>query len=156
MNIATFAAGCFWGVQSSFDKVPGVLKTTVGYTGGNLENPTYQQVCMGNTGHAEAIEIEFDPAVVSYEQLLRHFWSQHNPTTPNRQGPDVGAQYRSAVFVHNLEQAQIAEKLKNELDAQQFFKAPIVTQIATAGIFYRAEEYHQHYYLKRGEDSCST
>lgn len=153
-TIATFAAGCFWGVEAKFRQLPGVKNTRVGYTGGQTADPDYQQVCTGNTGHAEAIEVEFDPAVISYGQLLDFFWQIHNPTTPNRQGPDVGTQYRSAVFYHDAEQQQQAENRKQELNASGVFSQPIVTEITAASTFYPAEEYHQCYLEKRGQGSC--
>lgn len=153
-TIATFAAGCFWGVEAKFRQLPGVKNTRVGYTGGQTADPDYQQVCTGNTGHAEAIEVEFDPAVISYGQLLDFFWQIHNPTTPNRQGPDVGTQYRSAVFYHDAEQQQQAENRKQELNASGIFSQPIVTEITAASTFYPAEEYHQCYLEKRGQGSC--
>lgn len=153
-TIATFAAGCFWGVEAKFRQLPGVKNTRVGYTGGHTENPDYKLVCTGETGHAEAIEVEFDPAVISFGQLLDFFWQIHNPTTPNRQGPDVGTQYRSAVFYHDAEQQQQAENRKQELNANGVFSQPIVTEITAASEFYPAEEYHQCYLEKRGQGSC--
>lgn len=153
-TIATFAAGCFWGVEAKFRQLPGVKNTRVGYTGGHTENPDYKLVCTGETGHAEAIEVEFDPAVISYGQLLDFFWQIHNPTTPNRQGPDVGTQYRSAVFYHDAEQKKQAENRKQELNAGGVFSQPIVTEITAASTFYPAEEYHQCYLEKRGQGSC--
>lgn len=153
-TIATFAAGCFWGVEAKFRQLPGVKNTRVGYTGGHTENPDYKLVCTGETGHAEAIEVEFDPAVISFGQLLDFFWQIHNPTTPNRQGPDVGTQYRSAVFYHDAEQREQAENRKQELNANGVFSQPIVTEITAASEFYPAEEYHQCYLEKRGQGSC--
>lgn len=149
---AAFAAGCFWGVQAAFSKIDGVVSTTAGYTGGHLENPTYRQVCSDKTGHAEAVQITYDPTVVSYEKLLDVFWKIHDPTTPNRQGPDVGSQYRSAVFYRNPEQLGAAEKSKQHLQAN--LAKPIVTEIVPASAFYKAEEYHQDYLKKRGLNSC--
>ena len=146
---ATFAAGCFWGVEESFRRIPGVVSTRVGYTGGWVENPTYQQVCTGETGHAEAVEGTFDPERVSYQQLLEHFWEMHDPTTPNRQGWDVGTQYRSAIFVHSEEQRRLAEASRKELEESGRYGAPIVTEIVDAKEFWPAEEYHQRYYEKR-------
>jgi len=140
---ATFAAGCFWGVQAEFDATKGVLKTTAGYTGGHVKNPTYEQVCAHNTGHAEAVEVEFDPAVVSYQQLLDLFWTIHDPRQKNRQGPDVGDNYRSAIFTHSPEQKAAAEASRDQQNAQG--KGPIATEIVSAGEFYPAEAYHQHY-----------
>jgi peptide-methionine (S)-S-oxide reductase len=151
---ATFGAGCFWGVEATFRKIPGVLSTAVGYIGGTLENPTYEDVCTDTTGHAEAVEVEFDPAVVSYDALLDVFWNNHDPTTLNRQGPDVGTQYRSAIFYHTPEQKAAAEASKERLDKSGKFPRPIVTEIAPATTFYRAEEYHQRYLEKRGLASC--
>lgn len=153
-TIATFAAGCFWGVEAKFRQLPGVKNTRVGYTGGHTANPDYKLVCTGETGHAEAIEVEFDPAVISFGQLLDFFWQIHNPTTPNRQGPDVGTQYRSAVFYHDTEQREQAENRKQELNAGGVFSHPIVTEITAASEFYPAEEYHQCYLEKRGQGSC--
>lgn len=152
--IATFAAGCFWGVEAKFRQLPGVIQTRVGYTGGEVADPTYKMVCRGDTGHAEAIEIEFDPATISYVELLDFFWQIHNPTTLNRQGPDVGTQYRSAVFYHDAEQQQQAENRKNELNASSYSSQPIVTEITAASVFYPAEEYHQCYLEKQGQGSC--
>jgi peptide-methionine (S)-S-oxide reductase len=154
MEKATFAAGCFWGVQAEFDQVKGVVSTLVGYTGGKYPNPTYPIVCTGATGHAEAIEINFDPALVSYEQLLEKFWEVHDPTTLNRQGPDIGTQYRSAIFFHTPDQEALAKASKQALAQSGRFERPVVTQIAPAGEFYKAEEYHQHYLAKRGAASC--
>lgn len=152
MTTATFAAGCFWGVETAFRQVPGVTGTTVGYSGGHTENPTYQDVCTDTTGHAEVVRVEFDPSQVSYEQLLDVFWKAHNPTTLNRQGPDVGSQYRSAIFFHSPEQEQQARASLEQ--AQSRFDRPIVTEITAAGSFYRAEEYHQQYLEKRGMGTC--
>ncbi|PTX49623.1 peptide-methionine (S)-S-oxide reductase [Melghirimyces profundicolus] len=154
MARATFGAGCFWGVEELFRKVDGVTSTAVGYMGGTKENPTYEEVCTNRTGHAEVVDLEYDPSVVSYEELLQIFWDNHNPTTLNRQGPDIGSQYRSVIFYHTPEQKEIAEKSKKELEASGKWKDPIVTQIEPAGPFYRAEEYHQRYLQKRGQSSC--
>lgn len=154
MAIATFGAGCFWGVEETFRKVPGVKDTAVGYMGGTTENPTYEDVCTDKTGHAEVVQVEYDPAEVSYEQLLDIFWNSHNPTTLNRQGPDVGTQYRSAIFYHTEEQKEQAEASKEKMDRSGRWKDPIVTEISPAATFYRAEEYHQRYLQKRGLDSC--
>ena len=146
MEKATFGAGCFWGVEETFRKVEGVAEVTVGYSGGYTENPTYKDVCSGTTGHAEVVEVEYDSSKVSYEELLEVFWENHDPTTPNRQGPDVGTQYRSAIFFHTPEQETTARASKEK--AQARFKAPIVTEITPASEFYRAEEYHQRYFEK--------
>ncbi len=151
---ATFAAGCFWGVEAAFAKVPGVVSTQVGYTGGHTENPTYKRVCTDKTGHAEAVEVTYDPAKVSYEQLLVVFWSIHDPTTLNRQGPDVGTQYRSAVLYHNEQQRDTAIASREKLEQSGKFRRPIVTEVAPASRFYRAEEYHQRYFEKHGLPSC--
>lgn len=146
MEKATFAAGCFWGVQKKFDQVEGVVSTRVGYTGGTKENPKYKEVCTGTTGHAEAIEITFDPQIISYEQLLAVFWEIHDPTTSNRQGPDVGSQYRSAIFYHSPEQEKLAKASKEK--ASEKYGKPIVTEITEATTFYEAEKYHQKYLNK--------
>jgi len=143
---ATFAAGCFWGVETRFLELPGVINTVVGYTGGEIENPTYQMVCTDKTGHAEAVQVTFNPEIIDYEGLVRAFFHLHNPTTFNRQGPDFGSQYRSAIFYHNETQRLIAEKVKEELDHTGKFHHPIVTEIVSAGDFYEAEAYHQRYY----------
>jgi peptide methionine sulfoxide reductase msrA/msrB len=155
-QVATFAAGCFWGVEYAFRKIPGVLKTTVGYTGGTVKNPSYQEVCSHKTGHAEAVQIEFDPSKVSYEKLLENFWDIHDPTTMDRQGPDVGSNYRSAIFFNSPEQEKEALALKEKLGKGWKFKRPIVTQIVPASEFYKAEDYHQQYLEKRGmKPRCS-
>lgn len=154
MEKATFGAGCFWGVEAAFREIPGVVEAAVGYLGGILENPTYQDVCTDTTGHAEVVQVTYDPAHVSYDKLLDLFWSIHNPTTMNRQGPDVGSQYRSAIFYHSPEQKAAAEKSKAALEAAKRFARPIVTEITAASTFYRAEEYHQQYLAKRGLRSC--
>jgi len=147
---ATFAAGCFWCVEPSFSKIKGVTSTMVGYTGGRLENPTYEDVCTGQTGHAEAIQVEYDPSVVSYDEILEVFWSSHDPTTLNRQGPDVGEQYRSAIFFHSAEQEAAARASKERLQNSGMYEKNVVTQIVPASQFYKAEEYHQKYYAKCG------
>jgi len=147
-ELATFAAGCFWGVEAILSHVDGVLETTVGYTGGHVPNPTYRQVCTGQTGHAEAVQVVFDPTVISYEQLLDYFWRLHDPTTRNRQGPDVGSQYRSAIFYHHERQKEAAEKSKAELDRSGVFPHKVVTEIVPASTFYPAEEYHQQRMLR--------
>ena len=148
MQKATFAAGCFWGVEATFRKVDGVVETAVGYTGGTTSDPSYEEVCSGRTGHAEAVQVQFDPARVSYDQLLDVFWDLHDPTTPNRQGPDVGTQYRSAIFVHDAEQEAAATASKARLAQAGRYRRPIVTEIVPAGAFYRAEDYHQRYFEK--------
>ena len=150
MEKATFAAGCFWGVEAAFRQLPGVLEASVGYTGGHTESPNYQAVCRGDTGHAEAVELTFDPAVISYETLVEQFWQLHDPTTLNRQGPDIGTQYRSAIFTHGPEQAAAAEASKAALNASGRFRRPVVTEIVAAGPYHRAEDYHQRYFEKRG------
>lgn len=150
MEKATFAAGCFWGVEETFRQVEGVTSTRVGYSGGSVPDPTYEQVCTDRTGHAETVEVEFDPAQVSYNDLLRVFWELHDPTTRNRQGPDVGSQYRSAVFFRTPEQEASAREFKRELERSGRFRKPIVTEIVPASEFYPAEEYHQRYLAKRG------
>lgn len=150
MELATFGAGCFWGVESAFRQIPGVIDAKVGYAGGTLENPTYQQVCTDRTGHAEVTQVTFDPSVVSYETLLDAFWDMHDPTTPNRQGPDVGSQYRSVIFFHSPEQEATAKASIAKQTVSGRFKRPIVTQIAPAPTFYPAEEYHQRYFEKQG------
>ena len=147
---ATFGAGCFWHVEDLLNKTKGVKSTTVGYIGGKLQNPTYEEVCTDKTGHAEAVEVEYDPDEISFEDLLNVFWTNHNPTTLNRQGPDVGIQYRSAIFYHDETQKEIAEKSKRELDQTGKFDNPIVTEIVPAPTFYKAEEYHQKYFKKHG------
>jgi peptide-methionine (S)-S-oxide reductase len=149
---ATLGAGCFWGVEATFRRLAGVKDTQVGYTGGKLNNPTYKDVCTDKTGHAEVLEVTFDPAVISYRDILEVFWDNHNPTTLNRQGPDVGTQYRSAIFYHSPEQKIEAEKSRDA--AQARFPRPIVTEIVPATEFWRAEEYHQQYLEKRGLSQC--
>ncbi len=156
MEKATFAAGCFWGVEAAFRQVPGVTGTRVGYTGGTVADPTYELVCTGTTGHAEALEVTFDPERVSYDELLDLFWSKHNPTTRNRQGRDIGSQYRSAIFFHSPEQEAAAIASRDRLEAEGQFKNPIVTEIVPASPFYEAEDYHQQYLEKRGRASCTV
>lgn len=151
-EIAMFSAGCFWGVQYYFDQVPGVTRTLVGYTGGDTENPTYEQVCIGQTGHAEAIYIEFNPAIVSYETLVRHFFRMHNPTQLNRQGPDIGTQYRSAIFYSSNKQFKIASKIIKELAPK--YQKPIVTELSKAEVFWEAEDYHQKFTERTGQGMC--
>ncbi|HXG71934.1 MAG TPA: peptide-methionine (S)-S-oxide reductase MsrA [Gemmatimonadaceae bacterium] len=154
MELATFGAGCFWGVEVTFRNVKGVKEALVGYLGGTLPNPTYKDVCTGRTGHAEVVQVEFDPAQVTFERLLEVFWENHNPTTLNRQGPDVGTQYRSAIFYHTPEQKTVAEASKAKLDAAGKFPRPVVTEITPASQFYIAEDYHQRYLEKRGLAAC--
>lgn len=154
MATATFAAGCFWGVEAAFRQIPGVLSTAVGYSGGTLANPTYEDVCTDRTGHAEVVRVDYDPARVSYDRLLEVFWENHDPTTLNRQGPDVGTQYRSAIFFHDLEQEAAARASKAKLEASGRYRRPIVTEITPAPEFYPAEEYHQQYLEKRGLSTC--
>jgi peptide-methionine (S)-S-oxide reductase len=154
MEKATFGAGCFWGVEATFRSIPGVVSTLVGYCGGKTDNPTYQDVCTDTTGHAEVVEITFDPAQLPYEQLLETFWKLHDPTTPNRQGPDVGSQYRSVIFFHSPAQEAAARAAKERLDKSGKFRHPVVTQIVPAAPFYKAEDYHQRYLEKRGLASC--
>jgi peptide-methionine (S)-S-oxide reductase len=151
---ATFGAGCFWGTEVAFRKVPGVVDATAGYSGGTLVNPSYEDVCSDKTGHAEVVEVEYDPTRVSYDQLLNVFWESHDPTTRNRQGPDVGTQYRSAIFYHDDEQRDAALASKAALDSSGRFRNPIVTEITPASTFYPAEEYHQRYLEKHGLASC--
>jgi peptide-methionine (S)-S-oxide reductase len=152
---AMFGAGCFWGVEATFRNINGVRNAVVGYAGGKTENPTYEDVCSDETGHAEVVEVEFDPSVVSYNQLLQVFWANHDPTTLNRQGPDVGTQYRSAIFYYTPEQRAAAEQSKAAMNQSGKFKRPIVTQIEPAPKFYRGEEYHQRYLEKRGLAHCA-
>jgi peptide methionine sulfoxide reductase msrA/msrB len=153
-EMATFAAGCFWGVEEAFKQIEGVIETTVGYTGGSYPHPTYEQVCTGKTGHAEAVCIKFDPKIVSYEDLLSEFWRIHDPTTPNCQGPDVGTQYRSAIFYHNEAQKEAAERSREEFDRSRVYSNKAVTEIVPASTFYPAEDYHQDYFEKQGGGSC--
>ena len=156
MNQATFAAGCFWGVESAFRRVPGVVDVAVGYTGGTLENPSYHDVCTGRTGHAEAVLIQFDPSRVTFAQLLDVFWASHDPTQLNRQGPDVGTQYRSAIFYHDEAQKSEADASIARLNASGRFRRPIATQVVPAATWFRAEEYHQRYNEKHGRESCAV
>jgi len=153
-EVATFGAGCFWGVEAAFRKVPGVLDVAVGYSGGKTQSPTYREVCTDTTGHAEVVQVAFDPEKVSYDQLLNVFWTIHDPTQVNRQGPDFGKQYRTAIFFHSPEQEAAAKKAKQALEASRKFSRPIATEITAAGPFWRAEEYHQRYLEKRGVASC--
>jgi peptide-methionine (S)-S-oxide reductase len=154
LQLATFAAGCFWGVEESFSKIKGVKSTMVGYTGGRHTNPTYRDVCTDSTGHAEAIQLQYDPEEVTYEELLKVFWSTHNPTTKNRQGPDIGSQYRSVIFYHTPEQELSARSSIEELEKSGRFSNRIVTEIVPASTFYKAEQYHQKYYEKKGGGNC--
>jgi len=157
MEKATFGAGCFWGVEAIFRQIKGVTNTTVGYTGGFTENPTYEDVCADKTGHAEVVEVEYDPSQLSYKDLLEVFWQNHNPTTYNRQGPDIGAQYRSAIFFHNEHQKEEAQNFKALLQQSEKYRSqPIVTDILPIATFYKAEEYHQQYLEKRGMAACVT
>lgn len=153
---ATFGAGCFWGVEMSFRRLDGVTDAAVGYAGGHTENPTYTEVCGHGTGHAEVVEVEYDPAVISYEDLLDAFFAMHDPTQVDRQGPDIGDQYRSVIFFHSPEQRAAAEKAKAELDASGKFARPVATLIEPAPTFWRAEEYHQRYIEKRGGGGCAV
>jgi peptide-methionine (S)-S-oxide reductase len=154
MEKATFGAGCFWGVEAAFRQIQGVKATAVGYMGGRLNDPTYQDVCTDRTGHAEVVQVEYDPSEVSYEELLRVFWDNHDPTTLNRQGPDTGTQYRSVIFYHTPEQEAVAKASKDALAKSGRYKRPIVTEITAAPEFWRAEDYHQQYLEKRGLAHC--
>ena len=154
MEKATFGAGCFWGVEATFRQIPGVTATAVGYMGGTLQNPTYKDVCTDRTGHAEVVQVEYDPSKVTYDELLRVFWANHDPTQLNRQGPDTGTQYRTVIFFHNPEQEAAAKASREELQASGAYKRPVVTAIEPAAEFWRAEEYHQQYLEKRGLASC--
>ncbi len=151
---ASFASGCFWGVEATFRDLKGVVSTSVGYMGGSTEDPTYGDVCSGSTGHAETVQIIYDPTKISYEKLLETFWNKHDPTTKNRQGPDVGSQYRSIIFYHNEEQKKLAIESKKKLDESGKYNQPIVTEIIPAPKFYPAEDYHQQYLEKRGRKFC--
>ena len=151
---ATFGAGCFWGVEAAYRQIPGVISTAVGYLGGTLENPSYYDVCTGRTGHAEVVEVTYDPSRLTYDDLLTVFWENHDPTTLNRQGPDIGPQYRSAIFYHDDEQKKAAIRSKEERDRSGRYRRPIVTEITPATEFYIAEDYHQQYLEKRGLSSC--
>jgi peptide-methionine (S)-S-oxide reductase len=151
---ATFGAGCFWGVEAAYRQIPGVLSTSVGYLGGTMQNPTYRDVCTGRTGHAEVVQVTYDPSRVTYDDLLTVFWENHDPTTMNRQGPDVGTQYRSAIFYHDEAQKAAAESSKEERDRSGRYRRPIVTEITPATDYYEAEDYHQQYLEKRGLSSC--
>ena len=153
-EVATFGAGCFWGVEAAFRRTPGVIDAAVGYSGGDLEKPTYKDVCTDETGHAEVVQVTFDPQKLSYSQLLDVFWKIHDPTQVNRQGPDFGKQYRTAIFFHSPEQEEIARKSKQALESSGKFRHPIATEISPVKTFWRAEEYHQRYLEKRGAESC--
>jgi methionine-S-sulfoxide reductase len=154
MEVAIFGAGCFWGVQASFDQLDGVLETEVGYSGGHKKNPTYKEVCTDLTGHAEVVKVVFDPSEISYKQLVEHFFSIHDPTTLNRQGPDKGSQYRSSIFFKSTMQRQTAKEVMDNRDRSGHFDRPMVTEITEAGPFYKAEEYHQKYFEKNGYIGC--
>jgi peptide-methionine (S)-S-oxide reductase len=151
---ATFGAGCFWGVEAAFRQIKGVKATAVGFMGGTRDNPSYEDVCYRKTGHAEVVEVEYDPSLVSYDALLAVFWENHDPTTLNRQGPDIGDQYRSAIFVHTPAQRTAAEASKRQLETAGRYRRPIVTEITPAATFYKAEDYHQQYLEKRGLSTC--
>ena len=153
-EVATFGAGCFWGVEAAFRRTPGVIDAAVGYSGGDLEKPTYKDVCTDETGHAEVVEVTFDPQKLSYSQLLDVFWKMHDPTQVNRQGPDSGKQYRTVIFFHSRDQEEIARKSKQTLESSGKFRHPIATEISPVKTFWRAEEYHQRYLEKRGAESC--
>jgi len=155
MAVATFAAGCFWGVQAGFDRVRGVRSTEVGYTGGTTPRPTYRQVCLNMTGHAEAVRVEYDPDIVSYDALLGEFFALHDPTQRNRQGPDIGSQYRSAIFVHTPDQELVARAAIARREAEGRYKRPIVTEVVPAREWWPAEEYHQKYFAKHGRAGCA-
>lgn len=155
-DTATFAAGCFWCVEAVYQELKGVLSVTSGYTGGKIKNPTYREVCSGLTGHAEACQIVYDPAVISYDELLEAFWASHDPTTLNRQGADQGTQYRSAIFYHSEQQKKLAEAYKAKLNSEKAFDNPIVTEISPATTFYKAEDYHQNYYTENGDAPYCT
>ncbi len=154
MELATFGAGCFWGVEETFRRMPGVVETAVGYLGGTLENPSYKDVCTDTTGHAEVVQVTFDPEKISYDKLVNAFWQLHDPTQVNRQGPDYGSQYRTAIFTHSPEQAETARASKDRLQASGKFKRPIATEITPASTFWKAEDYHQQYLAKRGKSNC--
>jgi peptide-methionine (S)-S-oxide reductase len=154
IETATFGAGCFWGIEQAFRQIEGVVEAACGYMGGHTQHPTYEEVCGKGTGHAEVVQVRYDPHLVSYDQLLDAFWDMHDPTTPDRQGPDVGDQYRSAIFTHTSEQQEQAERSRHAADESGRFADPIVTQIVPASAFWRAEEYHQQYFARRGGGSC--
>ena len=154
-ELATFGAGCFWHVEETFRTLKGVTKTEAGYMGGAMQKQAYKAVCTDRAGHVEVVQLEFDPNLISYEKLLEKFWRIHDPTTPNRQGYDIGSQYNSVIFYHNAEQKKKAEKSKQDLDSKEIFGEPIVTEVRKAGTFWKAEDYHQKYLMKRGRDSCA-
>lgn len=154
MEVATFGAGCFWGIEEDFRILPGILTTRVGFMGGHVDKPSYERVCQGDTGHAEVVHLTFDPSVISYEKLLDRFWEIHDPTQVNRQGPDVGYQYRSVIFFRTEEQKKLAEKSKQTLNDSKKYTEPIATAIEKESMFFEAEEYHQHYVLKGGVAAC--
>ena len=156
MQTATFGAGCFWGVEAAFCKIKGVKSTAVGYMGGTTENPTYEQVCSDTTGHAEVVQVMFDPGDISYDDLLSVFWDIHDPTTSNRQGLDMGSQYRSVIFFHNSQQEKAARTLKNSLQESARYEKTIVTDIKPASTFWKAEDYHQRYFEKKGQVQCAV
>lgn len=156
LHPATFGAGCFWHIEDAFRKIPGVIDAAVGFMGGRVANPSYERVCSGTTGHAEVCQVTYDPAKVSYDQLLEAFWTMHDPTQMNRQGPDVGSQYRSVIFTHTPEQDTAARQSRDALDASRKFTKPIATAIEPADPFYRAEEYHQRYFEKHGGGTCAV
>jgi peptide-methionine (S)-S-oxide reductase len=156
MATATFGAGCFWGIEATFRRIEGVIDTAVGYAGGHTDNPTYAEICSHGSGHAEVVQIEYDPARVSYEEILDTFWNSHDPTQLNRQGPDIGDQYRSVIFFHTSEQEAAANTSKENLDASGTFGRPIATVVEAAPTFWRAEDYHQRYLEKRGQAACSV
>ncbi|WP_246085417.1 peptide-methionine (S)-S-oxide reductase MsrA [Solitalea koreensis] len=150
-DTVTFGAGCFWCVEAIFQQLKGVISVTSGYSGGSIQNPTYKEICTGTTGHAEVAQIVYDPKVISFPELLEAFWSSHDPTTMNRQGADIGTQYRSVIFYHNSEQKELSEKYKKELNASGAFKNPVITEIAPFAKFYKAEDYHQNYFNSNGD-----
>lgn len=154
-SVAIFGAGCFWGVEESFGKLRGVLSTEVGYAGGDRLNPSYKEVCQGDTGHAEVVRVEFDPALTSYKKLVEHFFDIHNPTTLNRQGPDTGSQYRSVIFYTDEEQAAVAREVLSQIDQSEIYRDPIVTEVTAQSNYYPAEEYHQKYFEKNPDSGCS-
>ncbi len=154
MEQAIFGAGCFWGVEAAFRNLPGVKNTTVGYMGGNSKNPTYEQVCTNRTGHAEVVQIDYDPTIITYEQLLDVFWQIHDPTQRNRQGPDVGSQYRSVIFYNTPHQKRLAEESKKKIQRLRHLNEDVATELCPASTFYIAEQYHQHYFQKQGISNC--